>query len=160
MACPFLLFPVDRSAPGQRPLSNRERRTNRSPSKDVYWSPINEKKPPRFGEILVYRAEDRKTRVEVRFRRQNRLAGAGPDGQALFQTTKQNVSLHTRNVFKEKELRMKSVVKDSLTTAAHGKKYVTRFFNLDVIISVGSRVKSTQGTRFRQWATKVLRAHL
>jgi hypothetical protein len=78
----------------------------------------------------------------------------------LFETTKQNVSLHIRNVFKEKELRMKSVVKDSLMTAAHGKNYVTRFFNLDVIISVGSRVKSIRGTQFRQWATKVLRAHL
>jgi death-on-curing family protein len=117
------------------------------------------KKLPPFGEILVYRAEDKKTRVEVRFDGKTAWLSQAQMA-ALFQTTKQNVSLHTRNIFKEKELRMESVVKDSLTTAADGKKYVTRFFNLDVIISVGYRVKSTQGTRFRQWATGVLRTHL
>ena len=59
----------------------------------------------------------------------------------LFQTSKQNVSLHTNNVFKEKELRQDIVVKDSLTTAADGKNYRVKYYNLDVIISVGYRVK-------------------
>ena len=60
----------------------------------------------------------------------------------LFQTTKQNISLHTGNIFKEKELDRDSVVKESFTTASDGKSYRTKYYNLDVIISVGYRVKS------------------
>ena len=78
----------------------------------------------------------------------------------LFQTSKQNVSLHTHNVFKEKELDQDSVVKESLTTAADGKNYRVKYYNLDVIISVGYRVKSIRGTQFRQWANKVLKEYL
>ena len=78
----------------------------------------------------------------------------------LFQTSKQNVSLHTNNIFKEKELSPDSVVKESLTTAADGKKYRVKYYNLDVIISVGYRVKSIRGTQFRQWANKVLKEYL
>lgn len=78
----------------------------------------------------------------------------------LFQGTKQNVSLHIRNIFKEGELEAKSVVKESLTTASDGKKYKTRFYNLDVIISVGYRIKSKRGTDFRIWATKVLKDYM
>lgn len=64
----------------------------------------------------------------------------------LFQTTKQNISLHINNIFKEGELNAISVVKDYLTTASDGKKYRTKYYNLDVIISVGYRVKSLRGT--------------
>jgi hypothetical protein len=78
----------------------------------------------------------------------------------LFQTTKQNISLHTGNIFKEKELDRFSVVKDFLTTANDGKAYKTKFYNLDVIISIGYRVKSIRGTHFRQWANKVLKEYL
>ncbi len=78
----------------------------------------------------------------------------------LFSTTKQNVSLHINNIFREEELYEISVVKDSLTTAKDGKQYRTKFYNLDVIISVGYRVKSKRGTKFRQWATSVIREHL
>ena len=78
----------------------------------------------------------------------------------LFQTTKQNISLHIRNIFKEGELDEFSVVKDYLTTASDGKKYSTNFYNLDVIISVGYRVKSHRGTQFRIWATEQLREYL
>lgn len=78
----------------------------------------------------------------------------------LFQTSKQNISLHTNNIFKENELAKNAVVKDSLTTAADGKKYKTKYYNLDVIISVGYRVKSIRGTQFRQWANKVLKEYL
>lgn len=78
----------------------------------------------------------------------------------LFQTSKQNVSLHTNNIFKEKELRPDSVVKESLTTAADGKNYLVKYYNLDIIISVGYRVKSIRGTQFRQWANKVLKEYL
>ena len=75
----------------------------------------------------------------------------------LFQTTKQNISLHIRNVFAEGELQESSVVKEYLTTAADGKAYKTLHYNLDVIISVGYRVKSHVGTQFRIWATQRLR---
>ena len=78
----------------------------------------------------------------------------------LFATSKQNVSLHVRNLFKEQELDEKAVVKESLTTAFDGKSYRTNYYNLDVIISVGYRVKSKRGTSFRQWATQVLRQYL
>lgn len=78
----------------------------------------------------------------------------------LFQTSKQNISLHTNNIFKENELAKNSVVKESLTTASDGKKYKTKYYNLDVIISVGYRVKSVRGTQFRQWANKVLKEYL
>ena len=78
----------------------------------------------------------------------------------LFNSTKQNISLHINNIFKEKELEKASAVKYSLTTAADGKKYNTAYYNLDVIISVGYRIKSKRGTQFRIWATKVLRDYL
>ena len=78
----------------------------------------------------------------------------------LFQTTKQNVSLHINNIFKENELDKNSVVKDYLTTALDGKAYKTKYYCLDVIISVGYRVKSIRGTHFRQWANKILKDFL
>ena len=84
----------------------------------------------------------------------------------LFQTTKQNVSLHIGNVFKEGELKPEVVVKESLTTTRHGamdgkiQHKKTKLYNLDVIISVGYRVKSQRGTQFRQWATRVLKDYL
>ncbi len=67
----------------------------------------------------------------------------------LFETTKQNISLHINNIFKERELDRNSVVKEYFTTALDGKNYLTRYYNLDVIISVGYRVKSLRGTQFR-----------
>ena len=78
----------------------------------------------------------------------------------LFQTTKQNISYHIKNIFKDGELNEESVVKDFLTTAADGKPYNTHYYNLDVIISVGYRVKSLRGTQFRIWANGVLKEYL
>ena len=78
----------------------------------------------------------------------------------LFQTSKQNISLHLINIFEEQELAENSVVKDFLTTAADGKKYPTKLYNLDCIISVGYRIKSLTATRFRQWATNRLKEYL
>lgn len=74
----------------------------------------------------------------------------------LFDTTKQNISLHLKNIFDESELEEKSVVKEFLTTAADGKSYKTLFYSLDVIIAVGYRVNSNRATKFRIWATDVL----
>ncbi|GHT05115.1 DNA-binding protein [Bacteroidia bacterium] len=81
----------------------------------------------------------------------------------LFQTTKQNVSLHIANVFKERELEKGATVKDYLTVQKEGNRTVQRtvsYYNLDVIISVDYRVKSQRGTQFRQWATRVLKDYL
>jgi len=79
---------------------------------------------------------------------------------ALFDRDKSVISRHIRNVFKEGELERGSVVAKNATTAADGKTYQVDYFNLDVIISVGYRVKSQRGVQFRQWATRVLKDHL
>lgn len=78
----------------------------------------------------------------------------------LFQTTKQNISLHVRNVLAEGELQAESVVKQDLTTAADGKRYRTQLYNLGMILAIGYRVKSQRGTQFRQWATTHLKQYL
>jgi hypothetical protein len=77
----------------------------------------------------------------------------------IFSTTKQNEGQHFKNVFAENELDEKAVVKDFFTTASDGKKYNTKHYNLDAIISVGYRVNSTQATQFRIWATKILQEY-
>jgi hypothetical protein len=110
------------------------------------------------GEIVLYQPSE-SVRLEVRL--QDETVWLTQQQMAeLFLTTKQNVSLHINNIFREGELEMFSVVKESLTTAADGKKYKTKFYNLDVIISVGYRVKSPIGTRFRQWANAVSKDYL
>jgi len=110
------------------------------------------------GEIVLYQPDDSLS-LEVKL--ENETVWLSQQQMAtLFNTTKQNVSLHINNIFKEGELNKDSVVKDSLTTAADGKKYRIAFYNLDVIISVGYRVKSLRGTQFRQWATAVLKDYL
>ena len=110
------------------------------------------------GEVILYQP-DREVKLEVRLEDETVWLTQAQMAE-LFQTSKQNVSLHTNNIFKEKELSPDSVVKDSLTTAADGKKYRVKYYNLDVIISVGYRVKSIRGTQFRQWANKVLKEYL
>ncbi len=110
-------------------------------------------------EILLYQTEDGQTKVEVRLENETVWLTQSQMVQ-LFQTTKQNISLHIRNIFSEGELEEDSVVKEYLTTASDGKKYRTKFFNLDVIISVGYRVKSHRGTQFRIWATQQLKEFL
>ena len=118
------------------------------------------KKPPeeqsRGSELILYQTEDGKTRLEVRFEGDTAWLSQSQMAE-LFQTTKQNISLHIKNVFDEGELVAGSAVKDYLTTAADGKEYSTYYYNLDVIISVGYRVKSHRGTQFRIWATQRLR---
>jgi hypothetical protein len=116
-------------------------------------------KPLPQSEMVLYQTEDGRTRVQCRF--ENETVWLTQQHMAeLFQTSKQNVSLHIHNIFAEGELREDSLVKESLTTAADGKKYATNFYNLDVIISVGYRVKSLRGTQFRIWATQRLREYI
>jgi hypothetical protein len=108
------------------------------------------------AEFLVFTSQSGESTIEVRVQddtvwlTQNLIA-------ELFQTTKQNVSLHLKNIFQDGELDENSVVKDFLTTASDGKNYKTKFYNLDAIISIGYRVNSQRATQFRQWATTVLR---
>lgn len=78
----------------------------------------------------------------------------------LFQVSKSNISMHLKNIFKSRELKENSVVKDFLTTAKDSKQYLVRFYNLDVIIAVGYRVNSKKATKFRIWATGILRDYL
>ena len=110
------------------------------------------------SEIVLYQPEGA---VSLEVRLENETVWLTQQQMSeLFQTTKQNISLHTGNIFKEKELDRDSVVKESFTTASDGKSYRTKYYNLDVIISVGYRVKSQRGTRFRQWANKVLKEYM
>lgn len=109
--------------------------------------------------ITIYTTKDKKTQIEVKF--ENESVWLTQQQMAkLFGQSKQNISLHINNCFKEKELLTISVVKESLTTAADGKRYKTKYYNLDVIISVGYRVKSIRGTQFRQWATQRIKDFL
>ena len=117
-------------------------------------------KDMKHGEIVVYKtAQDAGLKLEVRVEddtvwlTQSQMA-------ELFQTTRNNVTLHVGNVFKEGELKKSSVCKESLLTALDGKKYKTLLYNLDVIISIGYRVKSLRGTQFRVWANRILKDYL
>ena len=112
-----------------------------------------------MNQIEIYQTKDKQTAIEVRFEGDT-VWLTQQQMTELFGQTKQNISLHINNCFKEKELDRKSVVKDSLTTASDGKKYKTQNYNLDVIISVGYRIKSKRGTQFRQWATRRLKEYL
>lgn len=112
-----------------------------------------------MNEILIYQTEDGSTKIQVQLT-DNTVWLTQADMTELFQTTKQNISLHIKNIFEEGELVENSVVKEYLTTAADGKNYRTKYYNLDVIISVGYRVKSLRGTQFRIWATERLREYL
>ncbi len=123
--------------------------------------PMKKKKEqiPVKSDLILYQTEDGKTRIEVRL--QDETVWLSQKLMAeLFQTTVPNINMHINNIFEEGELEEESVIKDFLITAADGKKYQTKFFNLDVIISVGYRIKSHVATRFRQWATQRLREYI
>ena len=111
------------------------------------------------GEIIIYQTEDGLTKIDVSMQDETVWLSQA-DMSTLFQTTKQNISLHINNIFKDGELDRASVVKEYLTTGADGKNYKTKFYNLDVIISVGYRVKSQRGVQFRIWATNILKEYI
>lgn len=117
--------------------------------------PINE------AEVVLYQP-DENISLEVKLE-QDTVWLSQAQMVELFQTTKQNVSLHINNIFKEGELTSSSTVKEYLTVQKEGNRSVKRkvaYYNLDVIISVGYRVKSQRGTKFRIWATNILRQYL
>ena len=114
------------------------------------------------NEIIIYQPDDLATRIDVRIEDETVWLSQVQMAE-LFQSTKQNISLHINNIYKEGELEKSSTVKEYLTVQIEGKRQVQRkitIYNLDVIISVGYRVKSKQGTQFRIWANKVLKDYL
>lgn len=111
------------------------------------------------GEIILYQSEDDQAQIDVRL--ENETVWLSRKEMAiLFNRDYKTVSKHINNVFNDGELRKESVVAKFATTGNDGKTYQVEYYNLDVIISVGYRVKSQQGTRFRIWATSVLKEHL
>ena len=109
--------------------------------------------------IIIYTTDDGQVRIEVRLENENVWLTQHAMAE-LFDTTRNNITMHIKNIFAEGELEEKSVSKESLLTAKDGKKYNTKFYNLDVIISVGYRVKSIRGTQFRIWANKLIKEYL
>ena len=114
---------------------------------------------PNNGSIILYQTEDGKSRIEVTLC--NDTVWLTADQMAeLFQRNKSTISRHIKNVFEDGELNPDSVVAFFATTATDNKKYQVAYYNLDMIISVGYRVKSHRGVQFRIWATQVLREYL
>ena len=111
------------------------------------------------NEIIYYQSDEPSNHIAVRLEDETVWLTQQQMAE-LFQTSRNNSTLPISNIFKEGELGLLSVGKDSLLTANDGKKYKTKLYNLDVIISVGYRVKSKTGTQFRIWATKVLKSYL
>lgn len=112
-----------------------------------------------MSELILYTSDDGQTRLHLRVETET-IWLSQLEIAELFQTTKQNVSLHAKNIFEDKELRQDSVVKESLTTAADGKNYRTKLYNLDLILAIGYRVRSPRGVQFRQWASTHLKEFL
>ena len=114
------------------------------------------------SEIILYQTEDGRTRIQCRFEDETVWLNQSQMAE-LFHTTQQNVSLHVRNIYEEGELEHGATHKEFLSVRQEGARSVQRrveFYNLDVIISVGYRVKSLQGTQFRIWATQRLREYI
>lgn len=112
-----------------------------------------------MSDLILYTSEDGQSRLQLRIDGGTIWLSQAEIAE-LFQTTKQNVSLHAKNILEEGELQSGSVVKESLTTAADGKNYRTKLYNLDLILAIGYRVRSPRGAHFRQWATTHLSEYL
>ncbi len=117
---------------------------------------------PSEENVVVYRTEDSTLELDVQLKDET-VWFTQQQMASLFNSTIPNVSMHIRNIYKEGELDKEATVKDFLIVQNEGGRQVTRrvsYYNLDVIISVGYRVKSQAGTRFRQWATKILKDYM
>ena len=112
-----------------------------------------------MDEILLYKTANQDIKLEVLIQNETIWLTQIKISE-LFGTTKQNVGQHFKNIFAENELDENSVVKDFFTTASDGKKYKTKHYNLDAIISIGYRVNSQKATQFRIWATNVLKEYI
>ena len=112
-----------------------------------------------MNELILYTTDDGRSQIKLRAE-QHTVWLTQLEMADLFDATKQNVSLHLKNIFGEGELVEDSVVKESLTTAADGKRYQTLLYNLDAILAVGYRVRSPRGVQFRRWASIILKEYL
>ena len=110
-------------------------------------------------QLILYTSEDGHAQVQLRAER-GTVWLTQLEMAELFNASKQNISLHLKNLFQDGELHEESVVKESLTTAADGKTYRTKLYNLDAILAVGYRVRSPRGVQFRRWASTVLTEYL
>lgn len=110
-------------------------------------------------QLILYTSEDGQAQVQLRAD-QNTVWLTQLEMAELFNASKQNISLHLKNLFQDGELHEEAVVKESLTTAADGKAYRTKLYNLDAILAVGYRVRSPRGVQFRRWASTVLTEYL
>ena len=120
---------------------------------------MNKKTPQNKGEIIIYKAKDNKISLNIRLEKETVWLTQKQMAE-LFDKNIRTVNEHVKNIFREKELKEDSVIRKFRITAADGKSYLTNFYNLDIIISVGYRVKSLRGTQFRIWATKILKKYL
>lgn len=111
------------------------------------------------GKIAIYQSKDGQTKIDVRFEDETVWLTQAQLVE-LYQSSKSNISEHIKHIFEEGELDENSVVRNFRTTAADGKDYNTKFYNLDMIISLGYRVKSMVATQFRRWATDLLKEYL
>lgn len=109
--------------------------------------------------LILYITEDGRSQIKLRADQQT-VWLTQLEMAELFDATKQNISLHLKNVLQDGELDAAAVVKESLTTAADGKRYRTQLYNLDAILAVGYRVRSPRGVQFRRWASTVLKEYL
>ena len=114
---------------------------------------------PNNNQIIIYEGDKGQPKLEVRIEGETVWLTQAQLAE-LFGTTRPNITMHIKNIFDEGELDLNSVCKDFLHTAQDGKSYTTKHYNLDLIISVGYRVKSQIATHFRQWATARLREYL
>ena len=111
------------------------------------------------GDIVIYKTQDGLTKINVKFEDETVWLTQAQLVE-LYQTSKSNLSEHIKHIFEEGELDEKSVVRNFRTTASDGKTYNTKFYNLDMIISLGYRVKSIVATQFRRWATELIKEYL
>ena len=111
------------------------------------------------SDLLIYQAPDGRIKIDVRLDDETVWLTQAHLCE-LFQKSKATISEHIKHIFEEGELNEESVVRNFRTTATDEKSYDVRYYNLDVIISVGYRVKSQQGTRFRIWATQRLKEYI
>ena len=112
-----------------------------------------------MNDLILYTTEDGRSQIKLRAQKQT-VWLTQLEMAELFDATKQNISLHLKNIFEDGELDTDSVVKESLTTAADGKRYQTQLYNLDAILAVGYRVRSPRGVQFRRWASTILKEYL
>ena len=123
---------------------------------------LQDKIMPPTSQIVIYQTEDGRTKIDVRFENETVWLTQALIAQ-LFQTTPQNITIHIKNIYEEDELLELATCKDFLQVQQEGGRAVTRtqkHYNLDMIISVGYRVKSSVATKFRQWATGHIREYI